>query len=112
MYRVLHKGHVLHSKEYGPVKRRNSFTVSCDKDNIQILCFVQCSTTSGYQYGAIARELVAVPNQSKFCPHITPVVLGDTKVIKLQDIQELTMFIDIGAGKTYVAEFPNFWEKD
>ena len=99
------------SKNYQQVTRRNSFTVKC-KNGVHvyvILFFVQCATEDGYKYGAYVQELCVL--QTPLNIHINKVSFGHVKVIALDKILESFVYIQIG-DDSFIAEFPNFYEKD
>jgi hypothetical protein len=108
--RIHHNGFLILSRDYKPEKRRNSYTVSCTSGNYQLLHFVECATDEGYQYAAVVKELVF---SNRLAPHISQVVVNETQhILDIDDILEPLMYVELDSNSKFIAQFPNFIEKD
>lgn len=108
-YRIHHRGFMVHSKEYLPVKRRNSYTFKCRSGIYQIVYFVQCATESGYKYCAYVKPLEMIDSDS----HIVKVKFSiGYKAISLDEIEDPVVFLKTDYDHNYISKFPNFFEKD
>ena len=119
---------VYHSRMYKRVSKRNSYTVAYRKGRSivygQIEMYFCAGANAHLQHGAV---IVPMPTAVKQCISeqndilgITPVshivVLNQPKqnqadIVSVDDIVELCVFIEL-SDITYVAHFPNRYEKD
>lgn len=95
VYRVLYNKVMYYSEEYNPVKKRNSYTCKNKSGICQIRYFLQCSTENGYKYVAVTRIL----NVQKSCANVCQVSIGLTNVVRVDDLREPVMYIDIDEKK-------------
>lgn len=132
---------IFHCKDYKPGIRRNNFTVQFQSPSSpqlmygQILYFIKCYVKCPNPvfcseicpckvpiYRAIVEHLVRDNNTvlstdtitGASAPHIVPVSsTNEAVVIPLEMIAQICFHIDCGSdGKSFVATFPNMFEKD
>lgn len=140
--RITIDGRIIHCKEYKPGMRRNNYTVQYHLPSGSqvghghilyfIKCYVKCPNpvfcSDEYPckvatYRAIINSLIRDPNTvlssdnitGASVPHIVPVSASANEIvaIPLQMISKICVHVDCGTnGISFVATFPNMFEKD
>ena len=139
--RIIIGGTIVHCKDYKPGIRQNNFTVQFKSPSSphlkygQILYFIKCYVKCPNPvfcseicpckvpiYRALIEHLVRDNNTvltsdtitGASVPHIVPVSsTNEAVVIPLEMIGQICVHIDCGSdGKSFVATFPNMFEKD
>ena len=139
--RVQLGGKLIHCKDYKCMSKRNNYTVEFqDQKTKKILygqveyylkCVLSCPNPSYCvkgcacqqpKYIAMVKELGVLSSMviSKDCitncrvPHIIPVTVtgSNLKVISLNDITKLCIFLHCGSDTSFIGLFPNTIEKD
>ena len=139
--RIIIGGTIFHCKDYKPGIRRNNFTVQFKSPSSphlkygQILYFIKCYVKCPNPvfcseicpckvpiYRAVIEHLMRDNNTvlssdtitGASVPHIVPVSsTNEAVVIPLEMIAQICVHIDCGSdGKSFVATFPNMFEKD
>lgn len=140
--RITIDGRIIHCKEYKPGMRRNNYTVQYHLPSGSqvghghilyfIKCYVKCPNPvfcsdecpcKVATYRAIINSLIRDPNTvlssdnitGASVPHIVPVSASANEIvaIPLQMISKICVHVDCGTnGISFVATFPNMFEKD